>query len=144
MAGKRVNSEAPLTAAEKQKRYRQKKEDEEKKGIKLLVDHFREKLHVYIDGLSDDGISDLCKLIIHGGEAPVTLKEISEMTGISMYELNKLESKGVISPISDEDDDIVIARFLKIFGDGLEFDNDGVYLKGNGNTKKNEKKNSRN
>ena len=115
MAGKRVNKESPLTAAEKQKRYRQKKEDEETAMKNQAAKQLREKLHAYIDKLPAENIFELCNYICYNGNQTVSMKGLSEMTGISMYELKKLESQGVISPISDYDLDMAALRFHQIF-----------------------------
>ena len=92
MAGKRINKEAPLTAAEKQKRYRENKKDD-------IDERFRNWFYAWMDELTTEELKIISKHIIEP-EPLVPLKDISEATGISMYELKKLESQGVINPYS--------------------------------------------
>jgi hypothetical protein len=111
MAGKRINEAAPLTAAEKQKRHREKKTAEGKKSEDRILTKMRE---VLIDDISKLDLAELRAFIKKAyakNTAPdrVTIKELSGMLGISVYELKKLEAQGVISPapengLSDEID----------------------------------------
>ncbi|GHU14144.1 hypothetical protein FACS1894161_4640 [Spirochaetia bacterium] len=103
MAGKRINSKAPLTAAEKQKRHREKKAAEEKQSDDELLSKMREVFISDIYKLSLDEFRELVKRAYSRNRTPdrVTLKELSEMSGISVYELKKLEAQGVIKPEPD-------------------------------------------
>jgi hypothetical protein len=103
MAGKRINNESPLSAAEKQKRHREKKAAEEKQSADDLLSRIRELFIEDIYKLSLDELRVLIKKVYSRNNYPerVTLKELSEMSGISMYELNKLKDQGVIKPIED-------------------------------------------
>jgi DNA-binding Xre family transcriptional regulator len=103
MAGKRINETAPLTAAEKQKRHRGKKEAEEKQSEDCLLSKLRETFISDIYKLSLEELRELIKKAYSRNSYPdyVTLKELSALLGISVYELNKLKDQGVISPIED-------------------------------------------
>ncbi|MCL1812986.1 MAG: hypothetical protein FWG29_05640 [Treponema sp.] len=106
MAGKRINPEAPLTGAEKQKRYRQKIKDgeaaEEEAGLAKLEALCREVLVEYIDGL-DRGefftVYDRLSNPENYVKRFVSLEELSELSGIDVKDLKKLEKQGVISPV---------------------------------------------
>ena len=102
MARKRINGNAPLTAAEKQKRYREKKAAEEKQEDDRRLERMRE---VLIEDLYKLSLEEMRALIkkIYSPSVPdmVSLEELSEMTGISKYELKKLEAQGVIKPSED-------------------------------------------
>jgi hypothetical protein len=105
MAGKRINGEAPLTAAEKQKRHRGKKAAEEKQSEEYCLSKLRETFISDIYKLSLDELLELMRRANRRDRFPdrVTLKELAELSGISVYELKKLEVQGVIKPIEDND-----------------------------------------
>jgi hypothetical protein len=105
MAGKRINNKAPLTGAEKQKRYRIKKNEEEavareaalagmeKEMRRLLIEHINELNRSELFCFYDRAASPEKYMNRY-----VTLEELSELIGIPLYELKKLEKQGVISP----------------------------------------------
>lgn len=101
MAQKRINEAAPLTAAEKQKRHREKQAEEKQTAADKQTERLREQFKKEIDALSPDQLMKLIDLHDHPPKYPdyVTLKELSAMTGISLYELKKLEAEGVIEPV---------------------------------------------
>jgi hypothetical protein len=103
MAGKRINKSAPLTAAEKQKRYRGKKAAEENQAEDIFLSKLRETFISDIYKLSLDELIALMRKANSRKSCPeyVTLKELSELSGISVYELKKLEARGVIKPETD-------------------------------------------
>jgi hypothetical protein len=103
MAGKRINSKAPLTAAEKQKRYREKREAEENEAEDIFLSKLRKTFIGDINKLSLDELIALMRKANSRNSCPeyVTLKELSELTGISVYELKKLKAQGVIKPEAD-------------------------------------------
>jgi DNA-binding transcriptional MerR regulator len=105
MAGERINKAAPLTASEKQKRYRGKKADEKRAAIEDHINRLRELFIEEIRELPPDELLKLIKLKDNPPEYPegVTLKELSKILGISMYELKKLEAQGIIEPIKTAD-----------------------------------------
>jgi DNA-binding Xre family transcriptional regulator len=105
MAGKRINKAVPLTAAEKQKRHREKKAAEKKQADDDFLSKLRETFISDIYELSLDEFIELMRKAKSRNSFPkrVTLKEISALSGISMYELNKLAAQGVIEPIADND-----------------------------------------
>ena len=96
MARKRIGAEA-LTAAEKQKRHREKKADEENAAIEEQTIGLRKFFHTYLDQLSDEEFTEVFYTVINGGKKLVTLKKLSELTGVSEYELKKMEARGFIS-----------------------------------------------
>jgi hypothetical protein len=102
MAGKRINSKAPLTAAEKQSRYRQKQQEEKQSERDEVTEGLRAALKAWINGQPYEKLLELAEYIFYGDKT-VTLKELSEMSGLSIYELKKLESQGVISPVDPSD-----------------------------------------
>jgi len=121
MAAKRINKAAPLTPAEKQKRHREKKADEEKQNDDDLLSKMRE---VFIDDiykLSLDEFRELIKKVYSPRTSGlVTLKELAEMVGISMYEANKLVDQGVLQPEPDNkltDDEFAIIKFAGLTED---------------------------
>lgn len=102
MAGKRINSEAALTAAEKQKRLRDRKKAEEQAAADAKTERLRELFLEEIKNLPPDELLSLINLKDNPDKKylePVTMKEICAMTGISEYEFKKLERQGVITPI---------------------------------------------
>jgi len=104
MAGKRINKTAPLSAAEKQKRHREKKAEEKRSADDVFLSKMRETFISDINKLSLDELMALMrKAYSKKSSIPdrVTLKELSEMTGVSVYELKKLEAQGVIEPIKE-------------------------------------------
>ena len=106
MAGKRIKEAAPLTAAEKQKRHREKKATEKKQSEDQRLTKLRDYFISEINKLSFDELIVLMRKAYSTREPNpdhVTIKELSEMTGISVYELHKLEEKGVIKPVEDDD-----------------------------------------
>jgi DNA-binding Xre family transcriptional regulator len=105
MAGKRINETAPLTAAEKQKRHRVKKAVEEKQSEDYLLSKLRETFISDINELTLAELRKLIKKVYSRNSCPerVTLKELSEMSGISVYQLNKLKAQGIIKPVEDND-----------------------------------------
>jgi hypothetical protein len=105
MAGKRINGKASLTAAEKQSRYRQKKAETGKQSDDKMLSKMREVFISDIYKLSLDEFRELIKKVYGRNNYPdrVTLKELSAMSGISVYELEKLKAQGVIEPIKEND-----------------------------------------
>ena len=109
MAGKRINKEAPLTAAEKQKRYRQKREEELKEAKAQEMDEkIRELkfgLMARINATDDyDTLYNIAYYIIRGKPYNrVSENELKQMLGISDYEFDKLVRQGVIEPDSEKD-----------------------------------------
>jgi len=103
MAAKRINKSAPLTAAEKQKRYREKQAAEDKKEDDRILKNMREVLIEDINKLSLEELRALIKKIYSpaGMDRLVSLEELSRDTGISLHELKKLEAQGVIEPVKD-------------------------------------------
>jgi hypothetical protein len=105
MAGKRINKAAPLSAAEKQKRHRVKQAEEKTAATAGRVEKLRELFIKEIQELSPEALMELIRLKDNPPKyrQAVTLKELSEITGLSMYELNKLEAQEVIKPIEPAD-----------------------------------------
>jgi len=95
MAGKRINKAAPLTAAEKQARYRQKIADEEKATTDERIAGQRTFFHKYIDQMPDDEFLDLMYAALNGGEKLMDKKEIYNLMNLSDYEWKKMERAGV-------------------------------------------------
>ena len=96
MARKRLNKSAPLTAAEKQARHRQKIAEEKKSEVNEQTAGLRAFFHSYLDQLSDEEFTDLFYTAMNGGEKFMSRKEIAELTNLSDYELKKLENAGVL------------------------------------------------
>jgi hypothetical protein len=105
MSGKRVNKAAPLTAAEKQKRYREKKEAEEQAAADEHIEWVRKRFIEEIRELPQDELLKLINLKENPPEYPdlMTREELRSSLGISEYEFKKLESKGVIEPVKPAD-----------------------------------------
>jgi hypothetical protein len=101
MARKRIYKSAPLTSAEKQKRYRDKQEAEKQIAADKRTERLREQFIKEINELSPDQLMKLIELHDNPPEYPqnVTMKEFCALTGISEYEFKKLEAQGVIKPI---------------------------------------------
>jgi DNA-binding transcriptional MerR regulator len=113
MAGKRINKLAPLTAAEKQKRHREKKADEKNAATDDKINRLRELFIEEIKKLPPDELLKLINLKDNPPKYPdlLTMKEICALAGISEYEFKKLEREGVITP--EEDDPYSRAGFTK-------------------------------
>jgi hypothetical protein len=97
MARKRIYSDGPLTAAEKQQRYRNRTKDETRAATKEIIgkegEELRENLHRYINGLSYVELFDLAQAIINPGPKQfVTLEELSALSGIPEHELKSLST----------------------------------------------------
>jgi len=105
MAGKRINDTAPLTAAEKQKRHREKKAAAVKQTEDQQLEKLREFFISEIYKLSYNELLALMRKAYSRSSEPdrVTIKELSALSGVSVYELNKLTDQGVIKPIDDND-----------------------------------------
>jgi DNA-binding transcriptional MerR regulator len=103
MAGKRINSAAPLSDAEKQKRHRQKKIDEKNAAYEEQTNRLRELFIKEIQELSPDELIELIKRKDNPLKFPetVTMKEFCKLAGITEYEFKKLERQGVIEPIKE-------------------------------------------
>ena len=102
MARKRLNKSAPLTAAEKQARYRQKIADEKEAAIDEQTAGLRAFFHTYLDQLTDEEFTDLFYTAMNGGEKLMSKKEISDLMNLSDYEWKKLERNGVLKPAESD------------------------------------------
>jgi hypothetical protein len=100
MPGKRIKEIAPLTAAEKQKRYRDNKADAEKQSDNELLSKMRAVLIEDINNFSLEELQAVIKRIYARDRMPdlMTLKELSKLSGLSDYEVKKLAAEGVIQP----------------------------------------------
>ena len=100
MAGKRINKTAPLTAAEKQQRHRDKQAAEKQTASDDRNERLREQFIKEINELSPDQLMKLIELHDNPPEYPqtVTMKEFCTLTGISEYEFKKAEAMGYIKP----------------------------------------------
>ena len=108
MARERIYDDGPLTAAEKQQRYRDRAKKDKAAKTKEVIgkqgEELRQMLHGYINGLSYVELWDLAQAIIDPGPKQyVTMEELSAMSGIPEHELKSLERKGVISKVKPGD-----------------------------------------
>jgi len=101
MAGKRINDTAPLTAAEKQKRHREKIAGEKKAAGDEQIAGIRSFFHKYLDQLSDEEFTELFYTAMNGGVKLLSKNEICSMLNLSDYEWKKLERNKVVEPIGD-------------------------------------------
>ena len=101
MARKRLNQSAPLTAAEKQKRHRQKIADERKSEVDEQIAGLRSFFHSYLDQLPDDEFTELFYSAMNGGEKLMGKDEICSLMKLSDYEWKKLERNEVVKPVDD-------------------------------------------
>jgi hypothetical protein len=101
MAGKRLNKSAPLTAAEKQARHRQKIAEEKRTAVDEQTAGLRAFFHSYLDQLSDDEFTDLFYAAMNGGEKLMSKKEICDLMNLSDYEWKKLERNKAVEPAGD-------------------------------------------
>jgi len=121
MAAKRINKAAPLSAAEKQKRHREKKAVEEKQSDDIILEKLRE---VFIEDIYKLSLAEFRELIkkVYSPRTPglVTLKELAGMMGISMYEANKLVAQGVFEPVPENrlsEDEFSMIKFAGLTED---------------------------
>jgi hypothetical protein len=98
MARKGLSKSAPLTAAEKQARYRHKIADGKEAALDEQTAGLRAFFHSYLDQLSDDEFTDLFYTAMNGGEKLMSKNEISVLMNLSDYEWKKLERNGVLKP----------------------------------------------
>jgi hypothetical protein len=101
MARKRLNKSAPLTAAEKQARHRQKIAEEKKSEVDEQTTGLRSFFHKYLDQLSDDEFTELFYSAMNGGEKLMSKNEICSLMNLSDYEWKKLERNEVVKPVDD-------------------------------------------
>jgi hypothetical protein len=101
MARKRINGTAALTAAEKQKRHREKQAAEKLTAAEDRTERLRKQFVEEINELPPEQLMKLIELHDNPPKYPdkVTMKEFCAITGISEYEFKKLEAQGVIEPI---------------------------------------------
>ena len=101
MAGKRLNKSAPLTAAEKQARHRQKIAEGKRTAIDEQTAGLRAFFHKYLDQLSDDEFTDLFYTAMNGGEKLMSKNEICALMNFTDYEWKKLERNNILKPADD-------------------------------------------
>jgi len=101
MARKRLNQSAPLSAAEKQARHRQKIAEEKRTAIDEQTAGLRAFFHKYLDQLSDDEFTDLFYSAMNGGEKLMGKNEICSIMNLTDYEWKKQERNKVVEPVGD-------------------------------------------
>jgi len=97
MANKRINSEAPLTAAEKQNRYRQKVKEEKRAVYEENMDTIRQLLHSCIDKMSEQRLIIFCNKLTETNNL-ASEREMCETLGISVEEFRKVAKKANVFP----------------------------------------------
>ena len=101
MANKRINSKEPLTAAEKQSRYRGKINDEKQLRHDENIQMIRDMLHAMIDKMPEKRLIMFCNKLTQTNryaDGLVDDDQLKRLTGLSDKELAKLVKNGVIAP----------------------------------------------
>jgi hypothetical protein len=97
MPGKRIKEKAPLTAAEKQSRYRQKKNSENQTRHEENIETIRQMLHTVIDKMPENRLIIFCNKLTQTNHL-LDEDTLKSMIDLPENEFKKLIKLGVITP----------------------------------------------